>query len=71
MIINAAILSISITLFYSTNDVISVYSVEVPVPAGMETCEKMKKNLASSHWIVNVDEMDGMQYRFKGFCNKK
>ena len=68
--IKEAILSITITLFYGTDDTISIYSVDVPVKAGIEKCEEIKENMHASHFILQADEMDGMKYRFKGFCNE-
>ena len=69
--IKEAILSVVITLYYGTNDVISVYSVEVPVPAGIVACHMMEEKLTDSHFIVQDEEMAGMRYRFTSFCNNK
>ncbi len=68
--IKEAILSVVITLYYGTNDVISVYSVDIPAP-NIESCEKMKREITASILVEQPDEMEGMQYRFKRFCNEK
>lgn len=69
--IKEAILSIVITLYYGSNDVISMHTVQVPIPEGIELCEKVKKNISIASIIENPIEMDGINYRFRLFCNKK
>ena len=69
--IKEAVLVISMTLLYDTDDVVSVHTVTMPVPGGISECKKMKNAAFNSLFVVKQSEMDGMEYRVKIFCNEK